>query len=125
MNRIVAAVLLLGFTSASHGITGNDLQQQCQQDTLLCTGYVRGVFDAHTSWKNTIDVSRKTYPPTQAEQDDAVLRSSQPNYCVPANSTLSQLKQIIVKYLREHPETLHVHAERLINDALNTAFPCE
>ena len=61
MNRIVGAVLLLGFTSASHGITGNDLQQQCQQDTLLCTGYVRGVFDAHTSWKNTIEVSRKTY----------------------------------------------------------------
>jgi hypothetical protein len=36
----------------------------------------------------------------------------------------SQLERIVVKWLKEHPETLHNDAAPLVLIALHDAFPC-
>ncbi len=47
------------------------------------------------------------------------------SYCSPEEVTISQDVRIVVKYLEENPEKLHLHAARLAEDALTKAFPCK
>jgi hypothetical protein len=44
--------------------------------------------------------------------------------CVPQKVTALQLVRIIVKYLRDHPQTLHHSRDTLITTALQEAYPC-
>ena len=46
------------------------------------------------------------------------------NSCIPNKVTRGQTSQIVIKYLREHPERLHEQAVWLAAKALDTAFPC-
>lgn len=46
-------------------------------------------------------------------------------FCRPAGTTMGQTGDIIVKYLREHPEQRHADWRPLILLALNQAWPCE
>jgi len=45
--------------------------------------------------------------------------------CIPASSQAGQLKDIVVKYLRDHPETRHFEAYALVYVALGQAFNCK
>jgi hypothetical protein len=45
-------------------------------------------------------------------------------YCAPAEVTNNQMEQILVKYLRDHPERAHYLTPVLFLDAMGTAFPC-
>jgi len=105
-------------------VMSKDLEQECMKNSSLCSGYILGILDGHLSWKTTMDAYKRLYPPTSEEMNDPVLRWSLPHYCLPAKVTVSQIQQVTMNYLKEHPDMLGVHAERLINDALNSAFPC-
>lgn len=45
-------------------------------------------------------------------------------FCVPKGAMLMQLVRVVEKYLREHPEQLHIHQAALVTKALQVAFPC-
>ncbi|MFP6801731.1 MAG: Rap1a/Tai family immunity protein, partial [Pseudomonadales bacterium] len=50
----------------------------------------------------------------------------EPKFCVPEGEngvTAGQLRKIVVKYLNENPEELHLTAGSLVSNALNEAFP--
>jgi hypothetical protein len=48
-----------------------------------------------------------------------------PPVCVPDAVTVGQLRNIVVRYLEEHPEELHYSSIVVLNNALAEAFPCE
>jgi hypothetical protein len=128
MGRIVAIVTAFSLSSVSPAIafpvTAKDLEQQCSKNTALCFGYLLGILDGHLSWRTTTAAYKRLYPPSGEEMNDPVLRWSLPHYCLPSKVTVSQIQQITMNYLKQHPDMLDGHAERLINEALNSAFPC-
>jgi hypothetical protein len=48
-----------------------------------------------------------------------------PSVCVPDALTVGQLRNIVVRYLEEHPEELHYASIVVLNNALHEVFPCE
>jgi|SRR5271157_2805602 len=44
--------------------------------------------------------------------------------CIPGEATVGQAKLVVIKYLNDHPEILHLPASILIRRALTKAWPC-
>ena len=47
-----------------------------------------------------------------------------PHVCPDENVTSGQEKRVVLKYLQDHPEELHLEATVLVEKALAKAFPC-
>jgi hypothetical protein len=45
-------------------------------------------------------------------------------HCTPTNATTGQVRDVVVRYLEEHPAERHINASALVADALREAFPC-
>jgi hypothetical protein len=45
--------------------------------------------------------------------------------CAPEGVSIKQDLRVVVKYLEDHPEKLHLHAAQLVMEALAKAFPCK
>lgn len=90
-------------------LTGNDLLRFCTSheafEVNVCVGYIEGVRDG-LMWAT---VSLK----------------SKPFFMVPKKASSDQLNEIVVKYLKDNPETRHKPAGMLTFEALNKAFPPE
>ena len=96
---------------ASVTVDGNALLKECQKavklvdddyakyadvsDIASCTGFIHGLMAV----PNTI-------------------------FCMPVNVSGYQVMRVLVKYLQEHPEDLHLAKGELALDALADAFPC-
>lgn len=46
-------------------------------------------------------------------------------FCKPKGVTIGQMTRIVVRYLEEHPEKLHIDPSFLIVLALGDAYPCK
>lgn len=92
-------------TALASFIDAKMLSDACEDEASksLCLGFVAGVADsfdcADTNFGYTWD--RDQY-----------------------NVTVGQLKKVSEKYLRDHPESLHLAAASLVARALSEAFPC-
>jgi len=67
----------------------------------VCSGYVIGVADGV-----------------------AMLTADSPYFCSSANVENGQKYDVVVKYIKEHPEKAHLQTPHLIVDAMIDAFPC-
>jgi Rap1a immunity proteins len=94
--------------------TGNDLLKSCSTpssdeyygfERAKCLGYVLGAYDAF----NTT---------SRVEGNIVIL-------CPPEDLTKGQIRDIVVKYLEENPETRHESASDLVMLALSKAYPCK
>jgi hypothetical protein len=56
---------------------------------------------------------------------DGATYGSSLDACIPQEADLGQLVRVIVKYLANHPEDLHLSAASLIDKATLEAFPCK
>jgi len=116
---LLAALFVLLVSASAHGqrvstTTGNDLLESCESgghseqaffNQAFCLGYITGVTD--------IDgVDGSAFPERRRS-------------CVPENVTNGQVKDVVVKYLKEHPEERHIQASILIVKAVAQAFPCK
>jgi hypothetical protein len=45
--------------------------------------------------------------------------------CIPEGVTNDQVYEVVRKYLKDHPEELHLHAVTLIKKAFIKAWPCK
>lgn len=81
--------------------TGNKLYSLCTSaeafDQALCLGYVTGVHDA----------------------DEHVY------HCSPPTVTVGQIKDIVVKVLREAPEIRDKSADVIVSQTLRALYPCK
>jgi len=88
--------------------TGNGLLQSCTNESdrfayPLCLGYISG-----------------------AVQQLQLLQMLQPKQfaCIPTGVTNGQIVDVVVKYLRDHPENRQWSASFFVTNALVTAWPC-
>src|SRR5262245_48136623 len=84
----------------------NDANAKLSDGTTACLSYVAGFMDALAA---TVVLGRQK-PLTM---------------CIPGTANRGQVVRIVVKYLREHPEKLHLVAGGLTYVAISEAFPCE
>ena len=72
--------------------------------SINCNGYVTGVIDS-------LEVAEKA-------------GSGPITVCVPSGATVQQVRDVVLKYLTNHPEQRHTAAAILTILALREAFPC-
>ena len=82
---------------------GNTLLDLCRRDDNLCIAYVVGATDGQLS---AVVGTGRTRP-----------------YCIPMDSTSGQVKDVVVKFLNDHPEERHLLGSVLIAEALSQAWP--
>lgn len=108
---VVALVLLVSAGAdaqdeSGHWMTGNELKAFCQDGPAfergVCSGFAVAVADF--TIRAPVDTYRACIPVTQV--------------------TRGQLRDIMVKYLDDHPELLHYTATSLAAKAFEMAFPC-
>ena len=94
---------------------GNLLVDECVSESdfneIMCYGYIIGIADV-------VSVM------AQMAESKRVWR---PDVCFPDIPSISdaQLKRVVVKYLKKHPEKAHNKAVILVIGAIEEAFPCE
>jgi len=89
--------------------TGNKLLEACESkgefDQEFCHGYITGVSDME-------GINTAAHP-------------EQRRSCIPEDVTNGQIKDVVLKYLRDHPEDRHLLAAILIVEAVSKAFSCK
>jgi len=114
MKWILAMLLSSSVTWAhpSKGYTdGNDLRDQCGAAIAKDAGFGAG------ACLGFIEGFRQLAVMTQPVTNLKLL-------CLPDGVPNGQLAKVIVKYLDQHPEKLHLPAAQLMYDATDDAFPC-
>jgi hypothetical protein len=106
MPRVLpAALLAIALTSPVHAdfSDGNELLERCSSEQSFGSGYCAGYAAAIA---------------------DAARVISGDQVCIPATATLAQVRDVVIQYLREHPEERHYAAGSLVLRSLLVAFPC-
>ena len=125
--RLSVVVMLLACCWGSPVVAkGSKLLQQCQQtliifddgkasstsDAAQCLGKITGTLDG-------LEIGRVTY-------SDVAKQKLPELFCSPEQGvTKDQSVRIVVKYLKDHPESLHMAESTLIILAYIDAFPCD
>jgi hypothetical protein len=110
--RIALALLLLG-GQAHAQMDGMKLHGACNKDApnsigdVFCNGYTLGFLEGFIMGAAQLTVGKRLV-------------------CLPEREAISaaQLRVIVQKYLRDHPEELHKLDYELVTSALVAAFPC-
>ncbi|MGA2371665.1 MAG: Rap1a/Tai family immunity protein [Candidatus Korobacteraceae bacterium] len=120
--------LAISMQAAQKVVDGETLQQFCTNvnkvqakvqtsqaefgEGSFCVGYIRGVVDAMSTWKQ-LDAEQKSH-------------TGQPEHpCIPDESSPEQIAKIVIKYLEDNPDKLHWQANVLIFASMRKAFPCK
>ena len=121
MPVLVTAILLFFFVASASGQdqstgTGNDLLIICgdgKKDYYsgYCAGYFVGVLHSITAIIKMLQ--------HESRSDLADLCNKAPNAV-----NHNQLKMVVIKYLKDHPEQLHLPQWTLVVLAVREAFPC-
>ena len=105
---VIVAVLTAPVSAGA--LSGVELYQSCQDKkrgvgNIVCTAYIHGLVDGMT-----MGVASEKFPG---------------KYCPPDSGiSAPQARLIIEKFLRDHPERLHVEAGLVAGLAIIEAFPC-
>jgi Rap1a immunity proteins len=117
---------LFGYTTPAIGQerTGIKLLEECQLATkstsdltnsempkaVHCFGYLSGTSDTLVFWGEANRRSKGGTPPPA---------------CIPESATTGELARVVVKYLNDHPNRLHLNYGVLVILALEDAYPCK
>ena len=91
-----------GSTLLNYCVDRNDMSTQQALDYSLCTGFLTAIASASRCGNKVHGFSA----------------------LVPDNAKPTQLSRIVVKWLNDHPEKLHVDGSYLVANAFQDAFPC-
>jgi hypothetical protein len=109
----IASALFVGLLDPlpANAWTGNLLYESCAENKgsagdVACSAYVRGFLDGIGA-------------------GNAIAKNFPGLYCPPKTGIeFTQGRLVIEKYLKEHPETLHLEAALILGVAMIEAFPC-
>lgn len=102
----------------------NNLMMQSGSDALATCGRweSRDPNDSTASWVCLAWINGAT----QAANSTISYVDQKPTYCTPrVGGSVGQYVAVFVRYLREHPERLHLPAIYLYHQSMAEAFPCE
>ena len=86
---------------AQAGFSGNQVQQWCLSAQEFAGGYAAGMVDSLHQEVNGIRIS-----------------------CPDPTVSVAQMRDVLCRYISEHPETRHYNASALGLEAFSKAFPC-
>jgi len=89
---------------------GEKLSSADAVDGAFCVGYIWGNRDTD-------------YAVQMLEEHEKVTLMK--HACPPSNASTEQLVRVVVKYLHDNPERLHMPASVLVTDAIRSSFPCK
>lgn len=99
MKKLLAALFFV--SSSAHAITGNELLASLENKEpgiqLYGIGFVTAI----------ADITRNTLQ------------------CSPAVSTYGQVKDVVIKYMKENPEIRHFPASQIVTFILKQTWPCK
>ncbi|ARQ13118.1 hypothetical protein NXC12_PD00005 (plasmid) [Rhizobium etli] len=123
--RAILALSVLAFASSAQAgfYTGNDLQKFCQQSPDGIAGYIAGFIDKQTYDSDVFNTHIKRTPQDAAAYVAALRIGS--NICYPGPIILQQPRDIVCRYLNNHPENRQWSAEETVRTALMEAWPCK
>jgi hypothetical protein len=55
---------------------------------------------------------------------DAISASGSPLACIPIHATGTELRDVLVAYLKSHPQDQHMEAAAIAKQAFSKAYPC-
>ena len=96
-------LMMLAATSP-YFMTGNQLYQHCTANDEVCAGYIEGIVDGSGIIQEAFN---------------------QRAICLPDNANVRQIADVVIKYLRDHPESRAQSAGALSVIALTDAFGCK
>jgi Rap1a immunity proteins len=91
-------------------LDGEKLSSADIAEGAFCTGYVSGIHDTD-------------YMVQMLEEHEKITLMK--HACPPSNVSTEQAVRVVVKYLRDNPERLHMPAAVLVTDAIRRSFPCK
>jgi hypothetical protein len=108
---LLSITFLFTISTSGYSYSGNELENTCmselEADQALCLGYIMGVLDMQKTLGIVLENhTQKVYF----------------KYC--GLHRYGQIIKVVKKYLRDHPEDLHVPADILTLEAMVKAFPC-
>lgn len=121
---LVALGFLLSMHFAAAQRTGVQLLEECQlvgkpdlnaasldfQNSAHCAGYLSGMMDTLALW-NQVDPDVQNHNPAPV--------------CIPDDVTVLEAAKVVVKYLNDHPISLHDQYAEAALLALSYAYPCK
>jgi hypothetical protein len=127
VSATLLCVVLWASPVASQTSQGNDLLEACSMPDNLaaegyCIGYVVGAIEGMKL--GAVSVLAFIAPEQSGVEHLDRMSNIALNFCIPADASNRQLVEVVVKYLRENPETRHETARTLIHSALVESFPC-
>jgi Ssp1 endopeptidase immunity protein Rap1a len=107
---LAAALAISSPPTLANYLTGKDLYADCSKpqgsfSQGFCSGYISGVVDAVEHYQ--------------------VSKAAEKSVCVPKEVSIGQVKEIVVRYLTQHPDQRTTTASSLVWDALRNALPCK
>ena len=119
LTLILPVFLVLPMNEARASYDGNNLYEFCtaKEDDIIyggmCLGYLFGIADLVK-----IFLTKGIFMDVDGVKNQVGI------ICLPG-VTGQQLKDVVVKYLRDYPEKRHLQARLIAVDALRKAFPCK
>ena len=107
---LAAAFAVSSSPALANYLTGKDLYGDCSKpqgsfSQGFCSGYISGVVDAIEHYQ--------------------VGKGAEKSVCVPKEASIGQVKEVVVRYLTQHPDERNYTASSLVWDAVRNAFPCK
>lgn len=121
--RRALLVFLIALSGISQATTGNDLYNELSSndpsENLQGYAYLKGVLDSE-DWYLMADIFSSFNPKNTKPYKFKIA-----HICFGDDKvTLGQLKDVVLKYLTEHPEKRHLRAQVLIRFSLLEDFAC-
>ena len=114
---LFSTVLFFGLavSHCSAQTTAHELQEQCSQKSPgyaagFCHGFIEAVLDMNDLHLLTARLNG--------------VQSGSP-MCIPDGVKMGQIVKIVMKFLDDHPEQLHLRARNIVLDSVAFAFPCK
>ena len=124
---LAVAMVAIASSATAETISGNDVLQACQDKDGgifegFCTGYIIGSWEGMHwgTFEAYILMSEGSFKVGEANE----FASTALRACAPTNIENGQIKDIVIAYLTNHPETRHKSARNLIQQAMMGAYPC-
>jgi len=116
---VLIALSLLSIPASADIWNGNELYDMCQKGPHTLNGYVAGVFD-----KSVADNALAEFWAPTRENKDQLKKVIKP-FCIPDRMRVSQMRDVVCKFLAERPNQPHLAGAPLVQTALAEAFPCQ
>lgn len=121
---ILMGGMLFACPALAENISGNDLLSICEttNDTAklgYCIGYISGAIEG-MKWGISVPLLMSGADASEAEKTGNTLLG----FCVPAEASLGQMRDVILLYLHNNPAERHTSARIQVQLALAGAYPC-